>query len=355
MAQGETPFRGNAFRSLKELRAWHEATVEEALEPDLPIIDPHHHLWENQQRGRYLIHDLVEDLSGGHKIVATLFEECGAMYRNYGPEAMKPVGETEFVVGVGAMSDSGFYGPTRICAGIIGYADLSLGERVQEVLEEQIRAGRGRFRGIRDGVQFDPAISYAPGQRLRRPGLLKESQFRAGFARLATLGLTFDAWMFQPQLADLVDIAQAFPGTTIVLNHFGGVVGVGPYASRRNEMFEAWRGSIRELARCPNIVVKAGGLGMLYCGFDFHLRSTPPGSEELAAAWRPYVETTLEAFGADRCMFESNFPVDKQSCSYTVLWNALKRIAQRYSPQEKAALFSGTAARIYRIDLPPAA
>jgi predicted TIM-barrel fold metal-dependent hydrolase len=351
MTPEEQPFRGNTYRSPSELRVWHGAPREEALEPDLPIVDPHHHLWEDNARGRYLLNELVEDISGGHKIEATVFEECGAMYRSRGPRQMKPVGEIEFVAGVAAMSDSGNYGPTRACAGIVGTAELKLGDAVQEVLEAQIAAGGGRFRGVRDPVQYDAAIVNAPGQRRRPPGLLMDPQFRAGFARLAPLGLTFDAWLFQPQLPDLIDFAGSFPGTTIVLNHFGGPLGVGPYANRRSEMFDAWRHSIRELARRPNVVVKAGGLGMLYCGFDFHLRPTPPTSEEVASVWRPYVEATIEAFGAERCMFESNFPVDKQSCSYTALWNAFKRIAARYSKDEKAALFSGTAKRVYRLDL----
>jgi L-fuconolactonase len=320
MTQEEQPFGGNTYRSLSELRAWHGAPREEALEPDLPIVDPHHHLWEDNRRGRYLLNELIEDISGGHKIEATVFAECGAMYRSRGPQPMKPVGETEFVAGVAAMSDSGNYGTTRVCAGIVGTAEPRLGDAVQEVLEAQIATGGGRFRGVRDPVQYDAAIVNAPGQRRRPPGLLLDPQFRAGFARLALLGLTFDAWLFQPQLPDLVDLAGSFPGTTIVLNHFGGPLSVGPYANRRSEMFDAWRHSIRELARRPNVVVKAGGLGMLYCGFDFHLRPKSPASEELASAWRPYIEAVIEAFGAERCMFESNFPVDKQSCSYTALW-----------------------------------
>jgi len=343
-------FRGNAYRKLAELNAWTKQRHEAALEPDLPILDPHHHLWDSEERGgRYLIHELVHDTGTGHNIVATVFIEAGAMYRADGPTAMRPVGEVEFVNGVAAMSASGRYGKSRLCAGIVGHADLTLGDRVQPVLEALIAAGNGRLRGIRHGVTWDTGNAAKFGRRQVPPHQVLDPIFRQGFARLQPLGLSFESWQFHPQLPDLVDLLRAFPDANVILNHVGGLLGIPPHDGKRDEVFAIWRGHIRELAQFPNLSVKVGGLGMLYCGWDFHLRDVPPSSEELAAAWRPYVETCIEVFGAGRCMMESNFPVDKQSCGYGVLWNALKRITQGCSAAEKAAMYHGTAAQFYRL------
>jgi len=342
-------FRGNAYRKLAELKAWTKQRQEPALEPDLPIVDPHHHLWDSEERGgRYLIHELVEDTGTGHNIVATVFIEAGAMYRADGPAALKPVGEVEFVNGVAAMSASGLYGKTRHCAGIIGHADLMLGDRVQPVLEALIAAGNGRFRGIRHGVTWDTGNAARFGRREVPPHQVLDPVFRKGFARLHPLGLSFESWQFHPQLPELVDLLRAFPDTNVILNHVGGPLGIAPHTNRE-EVFAIWRGHVRELAQFPNLSVKLGGLGMLYLDWDFHLRDVPPSSEELAAAWRRYIETCIETFGVGRCMMESNFPVDKQSCGYGVLWNALKRITQGCTAAEKAALYRDTAARVYRL------
>ena len=341
-------FRGNSYRKLAELNAWTQQRREIPLEPDLPILDPHHHVWEDG-RGRYLIHELAEDVGSGHNIVATVFIEAGAMYRADGPDAMKPVGEVEFVNGIAAMSASGAYGKTRLCAGIVGHADLTLGDSVQPVLESLMAAGNGRLRGIRHGVCWDTGNAAKFGRREVPQHQVLDATFRKGFAHLEPMGLSFESWQFHPQLPDLADLLGAFPDTTVILNHVGGLLGIPPHERDRNEVFAIWRAHIRELARFPNLHVKVGGLGMLYCGWDFHLRDVPPSSEDLAAAWRPYVETCIDAFGANRCMMESNFPVDKQSCGYGVLWNALKRITQNYSASEKTALYRDTAARIYRL------
>lgn len=326
---------------------WLDRRQEDILDPDLPIIDPHHHLWDGPY-GRYLLDELLADLRCGHTFVATVFVECGSMYRADGPPALHPVAETEFVNGVAAMSASGGYGPTRICAGIVGYANLRLGAGVEEVLEAHIRAGGDRFRGIRQGTAQDASVQ----DFIDRPtGILADADFRAGFARLAPLGLSFDASLFHPQIPELTALARAFPDTAIVLNHVGFPLGVGTYAGQRDAVFAAWSTSIRELATCPNVYVKVGALGMTLTGFGFHEEPEPPSSERLAASWRPYVETCIEAFGAERCMFESNFPVDKAAYSYAVYWNACKRLTQEASATEKAALFSGSAARFYRLDL----
>ena len=338
----------NNGRKLPELKIWTKLHHEAALEPDLPIIDSHHHVW-NDRRGRYLIDELVEDVATGHNIVATIFVEAGSnMYRAEGPAAMRPVGEVEFVNGVAAMSASGGYGKSRICGGIVGHADLTLGDDVQPVLEALIAAGNGRFRGIRHGVTWDT------GNAARHPlprYMMLGPTFRQGFSRLRALGLTFDAWLFYPQLPDLMDLLRAFPETTVILNHCGGLLGVPPHDGKRDEVLAIWCDHIRKLAQFPNLNVKVGGLGMLRCGWDFHLRDVPPSSEELATAWRPYVETCIEAFGPDRCMMESNFPPDKQSCGYEVLWNAMKRITQGCSAAEKAALYHDTAGRVYRLEV----
>lgn len=336
---------GNVFPPNAE---WLAKWREEAIEPDLPIVDPHHHLWERSDH-RYLMSDLLDDTTSGHNVVATVFVECMAMYRAEGPPELKPVGETEFVNGAAAMSASGAYGPTRLCAGIVGFADLTLGERVRPVLEAHIRAGGGRFRGIRHAAGWDASEQIRNSHTNPPQGLLRDATFRAGFAQLAPLGLSFDAWLYHPQLDDLVDLARAFPGTTIILDHVGGPLGYGPYAGKADETFRGWSQSIRALAGCPNVVVKLGGLGMRLGVFDFHKREAPVSSEVLAAAWKPWIDTCIEAFGADRCMYESNFPVDKVTCSYAVLWNAFKRLVSGVSAAEKAALFSGTARRTYHL------
>lgn len=329
---------------------WLARRSEPALEPALPIVDPHHHLWDRED-WVYMLPDLLADTGSGHNVVATVFVQCRAFHRADGPEEFRPVGETEFVNGVAAMSASGRYGPSRIAAGIVGTADLARGARIQDVLEAHLRAGGGRFRGIRHITAWDadPVLNnpaYAPP-----PGLLADRKFREGFARLAPLGLSFDAWLYHPQIDELAQLARASPETRIVLDHVGGPLAIGAYADKRETVFAEWAASIGMLAEQPNVFVKLGGLGMRINGYDFHEQTEPPASETLAAAWKPYIETCIEAFGPSRCMFESNFPVDKGSYSYGVFWNACKRLAAGATPSEKADLFAGTAARFYRLDL----
>jgi L-fuconolactonase len=323
--------------------------AEPVLEPALPIVDTHHHLWERPDH-RYLLHEFLADAGSGHDVVATVFVECHSMSRARGPEALRPVGETEFVAGVAAMSESGRYGPPRVAAGIVGFADLTLGDRVDPILEAHLRAGGGRFRGVRHAAAWDasPVIGNSP--TATGPHLLREESFRTGLRRLAALGLSLDAWVFHPQLADLVDLARSAPDATIIVGHVGGPLGYGPYAGRREEVLASWRPRIAELARCPNVVMKLGGMMMRLAAYDYRTAALPPSSEELAALWRPYIEPCIELFGAERCMFESNFPVDKMGIGWVALWNAFKRIAAGASAGEKQALFSGTARRIYRLD-----
>ena len=329
---------------------WLAQYTEEVIDPSRPIVDPHHHLWDRGGQ-RYMIEELSADIASGHNIVATVYVEARSMYRATGPEALRPVGEVEFANGAAAMSASGGYGPAAICAGIVGHANLSLGEAARAVLEAEIAAGQGRFRGIRHSSAFDADPDVGHMYTTRPKGLLLDPTFRKGFACLAPLGLSFDAWMFHPQIGELTDLARAFPETKIVLDHCGGPVGLGRFANRREETFAVWKASIEEIAKCPNVVVKLGGLAMRLLGYDFHQRPRPPSSEEAAAAWRPYIESCIEAFGPGRCMFESNFPPDKGQCSYQVIFNAFKRIAAPYSEAEKTALFSKTATEVYRLGI----
>ena len=328
--------------------AWLGLVREDALEPDRPIIDPHHHLWDHAG-SRYLLDELLRDTGSGHHVVATVFVECMSMYRADGSEPMRPVGETEFVNGVAAQSASGRYGDTRVAAGIVGFADLTLGDKVDEVLEAHVAAAPARFRGIRHAAGFDPHDDVRNSHTNPPKGLLGMPRFRDGVRQLARHRLTFDAWLYHHQIPELTELARACPEVGIVLDHFGGPLGIGPYAGKRAEIFGRWKKDIADLARCPNVVVKLGGINMAVNGFGWHRRDRPPTSEELVTATGDYYFHTIDCFGPDRCMFESNFPVDKLSCSYGVLWNAFKRMAQRFSPAERSALFHDTAARVYRL------
>lgn len=327
---------------------WLDKRREEIIEPDLPIIDPHHHLWD--RGSRYLLDELLKDIGDGHNVRATVYLQCDSMYRADGDPLMAPLGETEFVNGVAAMSASGGYGPARACAGIVGFADLTLGDRIDPLLEAHLKAS-GRFRGVRHCSVWDTDKTIKSTPMDFPEGLLLDAQFRRGYARLAKFGLSFDSWIYHPQIPELVDLASAFPDVPVILDHVGAPLGVGVYASRRDEVFQAWSASIKDLARRPNAFVKLGGMGMHLFGFGFEHRDIPASSEELAAAWKPFVETCVEAFGVERCMFESNFPVDKRSCSYAVLWNAYKRLAAGCSAAEKSALFFETAKKVYRLDV----
>ena len=326
---------------------WLALGEEEALEPELPIIDPHHHLWDHPQ-SRYLLDELVADTTG-HRIEKTVFVECGSMYREDGPEALRPIGETEFVQGVAAQSASGGYGPMRACAGIVSHANLLLGGAVEEVLRAHIAASPNRFRGIRHSAAWHESDQIRKSHSDPPPHLYERPEFREGFACLARLGLSFDAWHFHSQIDELTALARAFPDTTILLDHVGGPLGIGPYAGKRDDVFDDWKKRVAELARCENVVVKVGGLKMPIAGFGFHKRPRPPSSAELADTLSPYYRHCIEEFGPERSMFESNFPVDKASCSYSVLWNSFKRLSADYSETERAALFHGTAARVYRL------
>jgi L-fuconolactonase len=333
-------------------QVWLSKVIEAPLEPDLPICDPHHHLWDQRagaEQPRYLLDEMLDDLAGGHNVVSTVFIECGAMFKADGPENLRCVGETEFVNGIAAMSASGGYGKTQIAAGIIGTVDLRIGDATADVLDAHIAAGGGRFRGIRRGA-FWHESPLIRNHRTEPPnGLMLRDDFRSGFKHLAPRKMTFEVWCAHTQIHEAVDLARAFPDTILVLDHFGGPTAIGPYAGKQAEVFAYWKTQIDELARSPNVVAKLGGLNMDINGYGWEKRPLPPTSSELMEATRPYFEYTIERFGVDRCMFESNFPVDKLSCSYTVLWNSFKRLTQGYSADERSALFYGTATRVYRL------
>jgi L-fuconolactonase len=340
------PFGGNDWLAL---------TPESPLEPELPICDPHHHFWDFRSERipyqRYLLHELAADMHSGHNVRSTVFIEARAMYRADGPEEMRPVGEVEFVQGLAAASASGLYGPGRAAAAIVGHANLNLGERVAPVLETLQAASPNRFRGIRHSVTWDPHPEVDNTAAHRMQGQLGSDPFRAGARVLARMGLSLEGWMYFPQLPELADFARAIPDLTIILNHIGGLLRVGPYANRDNEVLGTWRSGIAAVAACPNVYMKLGGIGMPRTGFDWHVRNKPIGSEELAASMSPFMTYCIEQFGPDRCMFESNFPVDKVSYSYNVMYNAFKRLSKGHATAERAAMFHDTAARVYRIDV----
>lgn len=330
---------------------------EEVLEPGLPIIDVHHHLWDRlpaalpqgqaAEDNVYLLDEFAQDFNSGHNTIATVYVQCHAKYRTHGPEEMRPVGETEFAAEIGAISDRGTHGKTRVCQGIVGAADLTLGERVRPVLEAHVRAGGGRFRGVRASAAFDPDPSI--GNTINEPGTYMHLDFRAGVAQLAAMGLSLDAWVFHTQLAEVIDLARACPDTSIVMGHCGGPLGYGPYAGRRDEVFSQWKRSLSELAACPNVTLKLGGMMIRLAAVDYVNLPAPPSSAELARLWGPYIETCIELFGPGRCMFESNFPVEKLGASWITLWNAFKRITAGASADEKTMMFSGTAQRVYKL------
>jgi predicted TIM-barrel fold metal-dependent hydrolase len=344
---------------------------EQILEPDLPIVDPHHHLWDRPTEilknlppsdhgfmdiirnvPRYLLDELLADLKSGHNVIGTIYMECGAMYRADGPDALKCVGETEFVNGIAAMTASGLYGSVRACAGIVGHLDFRIGDQAEDVLRSHIDAGHGRFRGIRHSASYDADPNVlGPLAGRAEAGLYKDSKFREGFKHLHKLGLSFDAWLLEPQLPDLIDLVKAFPDTVFIIDHVGTPLGIGAYKGKREERFDTWKANMKTLAGMPNTNVKVGGLPMPFGGWRARWDGPETSSEQLASEWKPYVETCIELFGAKRCMFESNFPVDRFGATYVALWNAFKRIAKNYSADEKTALFSGTASRVYRVKL----
>ena len=337
------PFGGNDWLSL---------TKEPTLEPELPICDPHHHFWDLRPQSvpyqRYLIHELNADIYGGHNVRSTVFLEARSMYRPDGPVELRPVGEVEFVQGLAAASASGVYGPSKAAAAIIGHADLKLAGNVAPVLEALQAASPNRFRGIRHSITWSPD----PELENREPeGIVTNSDFLEGAKVLSQKGLTWDVMLSFPQMPELADFAKKVPDLSIILNHIGGPIGIGSYEGHADEVMGAWKRSMDDLAVCANVTVKVGGLGMPFTGYGWHERDRPPTSDQLLAANRDWYDYMIEQFGPDRGMFESNFPVDKLSCSYTVLWNQFKKLTAEFSVTERSAMFHDTARRVYRLPL----
>lgn len=333
---------------------WLASRVEQPLDPALPIVDSHHHLYD-RPGSRYLLDNYLEDLYSGHNVRATVIVQARSMLNPHAQPDVQPLGETEFANGVAAMSASGIYGDARVCAGIVGFADLTLGDRVRPVLESHIRLAGGttqaggRFCGVRQSLPWDADATLLNPLYPTTQDTMDSSVFRQGFSHLAPLGLSFEAWVFFHQLPKVAALARAFPETQIVLNHCGGVVGVGPYAGRRDEVFREWRRGLIELCRCPNVMVKLSGLGMRLGGFGFDEGTHPPKSTQLAAAWQPWIETCIAAFGPQRCMYGSNFPVDKGSLSYAIGLNALKHLTRSATEAERANIFWRSAKDFYRL------
>lgn len=327
---------------------WFDQVIEPIIEPDLPIVDPHHHLWPEGGALPYGIDTLAADTGSGHKVVATVFIECHAGYRADGPPHMRPVGETEFVAEQ-AQQLGRQYPSAAPISGIVAHADLAIGERLGEVLDAHEAAGGGLFRGIRDALAsaLEPELLTIPGRA--EPGRFAGKAFRHGVRELGKRGLTYDTWHYHHQNPEMLELARAVPDTMMVLDHFGTPLGVGRYAGRRDEIFDEWAEGVAELATCDNIVAKLGGLAMPDNGFGWHEAAKPPTSDEFVEAQGRYFHHTIECFGPERCMFESNFPVDRFSISYPVLWNGFKKIAAGYSADEKAAMLFGTARRVYRL------
>ena len=330
-------------------RKWLGGYGEEIIEPERAIVDAHHHLWE-EPGNIYLLDQFATDLAAGHRIEATVFVQAHFGYRSAGAEELKPVGETEKVVAIAQAARSANH-PTAIAAGIVSFADLTLGDRVKMVLDAHVAVAGDRFKGVRQSVAND---SNFPDGIVLRPapaGMLADTRYRAGLAALAGSGLSYDAMLYHRQIPELAAAAKALPELRVVLDHLGCMIGVGPYRGRESETFAGWRNDMAELAACPNVSVKLGGLGMVICGPTWHENDRPPTSAELAQAWRPQIETCIELFGPERCMFESNFPVDKGMFSYAVMWNAFKRLTAGASEDEKNALFLATASRFYRLGI----
>lgn len=325
---------------------WLSRHREDIVEPDLEIVDAHHHVWD-MPGSRYLFDEVMNDFNSGHRIVSSVYAQCHSMYRTEGPTEMRPVGETEFVSGIAQRGAASAYCSTALCAGIVGSADLMLGAGIEPVLLAHMQAGGGRFRGIR------PTVAWHESPQLRvlelQPNILMRKAAREAIGCMEKLNLSLDLWVFYTQLDEVVDICRAFPGLTVVVNHTAGIVDRGPYASKQKEMFAEWREKVHELARCPNVVLKLGGLAKRYGGLRRDTLAEPPSSDLLVDRWNDCIQLCIDAFSPHRCMFESNFPVDRGSCNYHVLWNAFKKITRGYTPAERQRLFSLTAAETYRL------
>lgn len=328
--------------------AWLAQIKEEVLDPDRDIVDPHHHLWPQPSMG-YNLAELLSDTTDGHRVSQTVYMECGAAYLREGPEHLKCVGETEFIANAARLAKKE-NSSTQI-AGLVARADLR-DKNLDSTLDAHETAAEGLFRGIRQAGACSEGIEglVIPGGA--EAHLFEQDAFRRGLEHLGAMGLTYDTWLYHFQLPEFVELARAVPDTTMILDHFGTPLGVGPFAEQREAIFEQWKSDIEELAACPNVFMKIGGLAMPDNGFGWHRREMPPSSDEFVDSQSPYYDHTIACFGPERCMFESNFPVDRLSVGYRVLWNAFKKMTLHFSEGDKNLMFSGVARKVYRLETP---
>jgi L-fuconolactonase len=325
---------------------WLASRREDAVDADRPIVDPHHHLWD-RGGSTYLAPQLLADLTATHNVTKTVFVECKASYDKEREKSMWPVGETVFVAAEADATDAAG-GPT--IAGIVGHTDMMLGDGVEDVLEAHDAASGGRFRGIRHATAWDASDEIRAGHSRPFESMMGTDEFRAGVGKLAAMGFSFDAWLYHPQLPELAELAADVPELTIVLDHLGAPLGIGPYRHDRDRVRADWKDSMGLVAAHPNVVLKVGGIGMDgYFATGWATLDAPPGSEEVAQYWSDDVRFCIDLFGPDRCMFESNFPIDRQTLPYPVVWNAFQIMAVGYTDAEQDDLFSGTATRVYRL------
>ncbi len=330
---------------------WLAQVKEEIIDADRPIIDPHHHLWMKRFNRNYLLPDLWNDTGSGHNVVKTVFIECSAFYYREGPDHLRPVGETEYIARCAQQSLQDPDNST--IAGIIAHADLTLAgeseEKLAEVLDQHAAKSNGLFRGIRHAGARDQRPEDLFIALQAPPYLYGKESFRKGLRILAARGLTYDTWHYHHQNLDFLDLARAVPEATMILDHFGTPLGVGTYRNCKDEIFQEWKQEIARIARCENVYAKLGGLAMPDNGFGWDKADCPPTSDEFLKLQQRYYLHTIDCFGPQRCMFESNFPVDRLSLSYHVLFNGFKKLTAQFSEDEKHALFYGTAERVYSL------
>jgi L-fuconolactonase len=343
---------GSSEIDIVNMESWLSLVAEDPIEPNLPIIDAHHHCWHEPpfpQFDSYDVDALAADIiESGHNVVATVYIDARSNYRDDGPEHLRVVGETEFMAAAAENVQSRGHPYAGLCAGIVSRADLLQGARVAEVLDAHIAAAPDRFKGIRQRTAYDPHNPF----NAEGPRMMSRTGFREGFAQLGPRGLSFDASLLHPQIPELTDVARFFPDTTIILDHIGTPMLHGQPPDRRKSITDEWSASLQELATCRNVVVKIGGMNMEHMGLSFMGQDQPPTSEMVAARQRDFVLRVIDLFGPQRVMFESNFPVDRHGISYGILWNGFKRIVREFTGTDKAALFGGTANKVYRLGLP---
>lgn len=319
---------------------------EEIVLPHLPVVDSHMHLWDRIGFD-YFASEFLADVADGHDVRSSVYVECGMAYDAFSPDPMLAVDETRYAVKQAALGQGHTH---KLAEGILGAANLLLGDEIQPVLEAHVEAAQGRFRGVRFRVAFDadPEAGYHESGYLNE-NVLHRPELLASARILARMGLTLELWGFHPQLADVKAFARKVPEVQIVLNHVGGPLGVGRYADMRKQVFAEWSQGMRALADEANVMVKLSGLGISRLGLRQAGGQAHTTSDQLVAAWGPFVRHCVETFGPDRSIFGSNFPVDRATASYRTLLNAYKKMLLDLSDDELRAVFAENARRTYRL------